>query len=98
MTNQSAYKDKRRRLRQRFARFLGEPISISPRRKALQGVIPLWGPINDEGRFLLGRDRTYAPREYSTRAIQTAINEVFERLRHRNWGAYVVGGTLRDLM
>ena len=33
-----------------------------------------------------------------TRPIQTAVHEIIEKIDNEGWGAYLVGGTLRDLM
>jgi hypothetical protein len=44
------------------------------------------------------RDEPTAPHSYPADTVQDAIVEVVSRLHHRGWSAYLVGGTLRDLV
>jgi hypothetical protein len=81
-----------RLLRDRFAMFLGESNGRSYHRKAPHGTAPLWSFVQDQQ--LVARDH-YGP---LSRLIRLTVTEVFERVRTRGWDAYVVGGTLRDLV
>jgi len=95
--NQRLRPPRERLLRDRFARFLGESNGGSRHRKSPNGAAPLWGFVQDQ-HLITNEDAKHGSHGSLSRLIQLAINEVFERIRLRSWDAYVVGGTLRDLV
>src|SRR5258708_7585882 len=96
MTDQNGHR--LRLLRERFARFLGESNGRPAHRRSKSGIVPLWEYDADNRHSVTSGRGPRASRDYSRRAIQVAAYDIVERLNHQNWEAYVVGGTLRDLM
>jgi len=86
-----------RMLRGRFARFLGEMSRRSIHRKWAHGSVPLWD-ISQDCELTPSKTGVRFQHHSALNAVQLATSEVFERLRARNWAAYLVGGTLRDLL
>lgn len=87
-------------LRNRFAGFLGETAKSPDRCGDPALTAPLWGllrPDSDDRRLRdEGRRRKYI--DYAQTLIHAAVSNVVGTIKDNWWEAYVVGGTLRDLM
>jgi hypothetical protein len=86
----------RRRLRRKFARFLGQESSACS--NAIPKGLLLWNSRVVAQSTQPAWDRPWNSNNFVRFSLQTAIFEVLSCFFDKHWQTYLVGGTLRDLM